>query len=197
MLDLGGGIRAWIFRILVLAAGGLLVWTWLHPWWTFDIRMLYSNVVVIYPHDLVINVPEKYMSYIKGAQDVLPQWFYTFMWIYFGLCIAGLLYAVFFKIKNIKLIGKHFNLNRLIVGLVGVSYIVIVVAAILVINANVKNYFDTPLQGAMYIELAEDKYSDAYSTLTQTYWLACVVGPVLFVLALLRNIIAGRPKQVD
>ncbi|MFC1875428.1 hypothetical protein ACFLY3_04715 [Chloroflexota bacterium] len=186
------GVRTWIFRVLVLGAGGLLLYTFFQYWWTVEIFEVGRDVVVVYPYGLEAYIPLEYTSYIEGA--TMPAWFAPLMFIYLGLCIGGILYATFFKDRNIKLIGRVFNLNRLIIGLVGFSYIVVVTAAVIMISIRAAEYFDTPLTGFFNIVLGAAEYSGAESLLTFDYWLACAVGPLLLVLALLRNIIIGNTK---
>jgi len=42
-----GNVRSWIFRILILIGAGLLMFTFLQPWWTAYIEALKINAVEV------------------------------------------------------------------------------------------------------------------------------------------------------
>ena len=73
--------KAWVFRVLILACIGLLLYTWFQPWWQAYIVALDEPAVQVYPWALDILIPPDYAYLIAGAEDALPQWFYTFMWV--------------------------------------------------------------------------------------------------------------------
>ena len=113
-----GNSRALVFRILVLVSGGLLTLSWFMPWWSMLSHEMDSAVVVIRPWGLENNLGTDVWA-IEGS--AMPEWFIPLIWAYLGLCIACLLYAVIFKDRDIRMIGRQFNLNGFIVGLVGFS----------------------------------------------------------------------------
>jgi hypothetical protein len=89
-------------------------------------------------------------------------------------------------------IGKlRMSLPTALVAAVGLSYIAIVVAAVIVIAINAGNYFNAPLQGTVFVYLTYEEFSDVRVSLLSGYWLACAVGPLLLILAGLRRFIVG------
>lgn len=185
-----GNVRVWLFRVLGLTAAGLFLWSWFKPWWSVYIYEVRVEAVVVRPWVLESYVPKDYAHYISSAS--MPAWFGPAMWIYLGLCIAAIVYSLFFKGKEIKLWKIKSTLPSLIMGVVGFSYMAILGIAVAVIATKSTAFFDTPLVGDFFIELTESEYSDARSQLLFGYWLACGVGPLLIVLALLRNKIIGN-----
>ncbi len=188
--------RAWLFRVLVLASGGLLLYSWLIPWWSARIMEVGGkDHIVIYPFGLQVNL-EGVHSFIDVAANDLPAWVTPFMWAYVGIAIAALLYSLFAQDKEIRVWKVRFTLPSLTIGIVGFSYIV--VAVIMVIIASIKT-------GDLGVELIGTVITDEYdeiegyvnvrSGLVLGYWLAYVAGTLLILLALLRNKIIGKSDQ--
>ncbi len=185
-------LRVWIFRVLVLASGGLLLYSWLMPWWSFRIYELWTDVAVIRPWGIEIDAPRDYLYLIAGSD--MPGWFGPVMWTYLGIVIAALLFSLSARNKGFKLWRIRFRLPSFIIGFVGFSYIVVVVLAVIIAAIRTGDYFDMPLIGDYFIKISESEYSDTSASLLLGYWLACGVGPLLLVLALLRSKIIGMPK---
>ncbi len=182
--------RVWLFRILILAAAGLMLVSWFKPWWGVEIYELYADVVVIRPWGLENFIPAAYMDMIEGSD--MPGWFGVAMWAYLGLGIAALLFAALFRDRKIKLFGREISRAKFIIGLVGFSYIVVVVLALIIAAIRTGDFWNLKVSGITFIELTEAEYSDALASWKLGYWLACAVGPLLIVLALLRNKIIGK-----
>jgi len=180
-------VRSWLFRILVIIAAGFMVYSWLQPWWRCEISRI-NGWIVIHPWGLEHNM-QAFSEYMKGAE--MPGFFAPLMWIYLGLCILALLVALFIKNKNIKLLGKEFNLPNFIISLVGLSYIVVVIVAVIFAAIRTGDFYGTKLIGVTRINLGGEMVSDATANLQTGYWLACAAGPLLVLLALLRNKIIG------
>ena len=72
---------------------------------------------------------------------------------------------------------------------VGISFIMVVIAAITVISINLKDFYNAPLQGTILMTMEEGQESNVVTTLTTSYWLACATGPMLLILAILRRFI--------
>jgi len=187
--------RVWLFRGLVGIAAGLMVTSWILPWWACTITEVgFAPVARIYPYGLWLDteVIGGYIHYLKGAE--MPAFFTPLIWTYLGLCIALLLSSLFVKGKTFNLGKFRFSLPKVLIGSVGLSYIVFSVLAVVVAAIRTGAYFGTPLQGYFLINLGEPFVSDAYTSLEFGYWLACGVGPLLIVLALLRDRIIGKAK---
>jgi len=187
-----GCIRSWIFRVLVLVGGGLLLYTWFQPWWQAFIVQLNEIAISIYAWALESNVPVDYEYMMTGLEDAMPGWFFPFMWVYLGVAVAALLFSLFASsAKGISIGRIRVSLPTTLVGAVGLSYIGVVIAAVLTIAMQAPNFFDAPLQGSVLITI--DMYQSEVRTSFQFgYWLACGVGPFLVILAALRRFIVGK-----
>ncbi len=182
--------RIWLFRVLVVVGAGLMALTWTMPWWTVTINELGKDLVKVYPYGLELNLGE-WASYAAGAD--MPAFFTPLMWLYFAVAIVALLVGAWVHDKNIRLLGKEFDLSRWLVGLVGLTYLMAAVGAVIAITIRASSFFNTPVQGYFSIAFSEIE-SGGVSTLTPGYWLAWGVGLYLAVLGLLRNKIVGKSK---
>ncbi len=186
--------RVWLLRSLVIVGAGLMLLSWFLPWWGCRVPPEYfvKDVVVIHPWGLEQNLGP-YAQYIYGSE--MPVWFAPLAWIYLGICIALLLFSLLAKEKAVSLGKFKFSLPQVLIGGVGLSYIVVVVIAVIVIAIRAGDFFDTPLQGHIFIDLGEaGLVVGAWTSLRLGYWLACAVGPFCVVLALLRDKIIGKPS---
>lgn len=187
-------VRSWIFRGLVAIGIGGFVTAWILPWWGVYIQALgHDDKVRIYPYGLWNNLGG-WGGFMGNAGDM--PWFFTpLMWVYFGLVIIALLFAVWKMDKSIRLFGRKFNLSKLLVGIVGFSVVVIILTFYLYAKARVES-LGVDFIGQSYVERDVMIHTYAYSGLRIGVWIACGVAPYLMLLALLRNIIAGRPKEI-
>jgi hypothetical protein len=191
-----GNARTWIFRILVLLGAGLLAYTWFQPWWTAYIVALETTAINIYPWGLESFVPAQYAAWIAGYDKAMPGWFTPFMWVYFGLCMAALLFSLFASSNKSIGIGKFkVSLPTAIVGGVGLSFIIVVISAVLVISAKIKGFYNAPLIGSIWLTMEEGKESAVDTSLLTAYYLACATGPILLILAITRRFIVGKKKK--
>ncbi len=182
--------RIWLFRVLVLIGIALFVLTWTMPWWTVTINELGKDLIQVYPSGLVLNLGD-WASYAAGAD--MPAFFTPLMWLYFAAAIVALLVGAWINNKNLSLAGRKFDLSRWIVGLVGVTYVIAVVTAVVVISMRAADFFNTPVQGYFSIEFSEI-HSGGNSSLQMGYWMSWGVALFLIVLGLLRNLIVGKTK---
>ena len=182
--------RVWIFRFLVLAFGGLLVLSWFMPWWSINVFEIGRNAVVIHPWGLETNLRPADYELIKSGE--MPSWFAPIMFTYLGIAIAGLIFGIIAKNKEFKLWKINFNLTGFVVGLVGFSYIVVVIIAVIMAAIRTGDFWGLKLIGYTYIDLGEPMVSGAEAGLLIGYWLACSSGVLLLILGLLRRRIIGR-----
>jgi len=183
--------RVWKFNILVMAAAFVMIASWLLPWWTANIEALGNDVVQIHPWGLEVD-PRLggFTVFIKGA--TLPSWFAPSMWIYFGLCMIALLVSLCVRAKPIVLGRFKIHLSRLLVGGVGVSYIVAAVIAVIYLSIRLKAFFETPLQGRKPVDLGEAMRTYVNTSLLLGYYLTHFAGLFLLALALLHKKIIGE-----
>jgi hypothetical protein len=166
--------------------------SWFLPWWGCSVPEYFAkDVVVIRPWGLETDLGA-FAGYIHGSE--MPVWFAPLTWIYLVIAIALLLFSLLAKEKAVSLGKFKLSLPQVLIGGVGLSYIVTVVLAVIVIAIRAGDFFDTPLQGYITIDLGEGIVSGAWTSLRLGYWLACAVGPLCIVLALLRDKIIGKPS---
>jgi hypothetical protein len=184
-------LRTWIFRGLVIIVAALIVVSWMGPWWTVDITggVKLPEAVVVHPYGLTLDVAE-FEGFVQGA--TMPGFFSPLMWTYFGLSILALIFSLFVKNKELKILKIRGSLSSWIIGIVGFSCIVVVIAAATMISIRAADYFDMKLLGTL--EIYDHPITYATGTLEFSYWLACATGPLLIILALLRNKITGQKQ---
>lgn len=181
------------FRVLVLVGAGLMLLSWFLPWWSINVYEIGKDAAVIRPWGLETHLRESEYALIAGAE--MPAWFAPFTFTYLGIAVLALLFSVLANNKEIKVGNFKFTLPRLLIALVGLSYVVVVVTAFVVAKMRTGEYFGgINLIGYTYIDLGEPYMSGADAGFLPGYWLACVVGPLLFILAIFRNKIVGEPK---
>ncbi len=187
-------IRKIIFSILVLATAALFLVAWYMPsWWGAYAVGIESDAVRVHPYVLEVLMPAEYASaWLHGAEDAMPGWFTPFMWIYFGLVLAAIYFSIFLKEPKRITIGKfNMALSQVIVGIVGISIVVVVIATAVVISINLGQFYGPPLVGET--RLAFGEYSSIVLTSFRTgYWMACAAGALFIALALMRNKIIGN-----
>ena len=183
--------RIWIFRVCVLIGAGLMALSWFLNWWSLDIESFQKiDAIIIHPYGLEDK------SDLSNALGVgLPQWFAPVVWIYFALALLALVIGAWIKEKTIKLFGRKFNLSRWLVGIVGFSYIVVAVIAVIVAAIMTGDIDGLTLLDRYYISMGGGMMSWVDGTLDIGYWLACGTGVFLLALAFLRNKIIGKSKE--
>ncbi len=192
-------IRVWLFRVLIMAGAGLMVYSFISPWWGLWIyEIAPQNVVEIYPYGLWLDWETigVYSHWVESAP--MPGWFEPVMWAYLGICIAALLCASWLRQldKEIKIIRFRFKLPKLIIGIVGFSYVFVAVLAVIVAAIRTGDFFNVHLIGYNEISLGGYEQSGAEANLMLGYWLAHGAGLFLMVMALLRNKITGKTNLV-
>jgi hypothetical protein len=162
--------------------------SWFMPWWGLDVPKLgIHDGVVIYPYGVHLSLgPYAYL--VRG--ELLPGFFAAFVWAYFGICIAVLLYSLWVKDKELRVSGRDIKLSSLIIGLVGASYVICVVTAAIIMAIRTGD-FGVHLLGVSLLGPADSQW-EVYSGFRIGYWLACGVGPLCIALALLRDKIIGK-----
>jgi hypothetical protein len=150
--------------------------------------------VQIRPWGLENNL-DNFVIYIKDA--ALPAFFAPMMWTYIGICIIALLLSLFIKDKPVN-IGRHkLVLPQLLIGIVGISFIIVVIAGTTLAYIRTGDFWGTKLVGTTHVVLADNAdvelivETDVHAGFLLGYWTSCVTGPLLVILALLRKKIRG------
>ena len=190
-----GNLRFWLFRGLTIVAIGLMLISWFLPWWyaRFDMLPGIDDAVTIHPYGLSHRL-ESTMAY-AGEGTEMPTWFTPFMWAYISLCILLLLYSLFLKYRTFNLLGKFkFSLPGTIIGIVGFSFILVAVLAVIVAAIRTGQLGGMKLLGYSFVQLGWVMDTGAYGTLQLGYYLAYVAGLLCILLALFRNKIIGQSE---
>jgi hypothetical protein len=185
----GFNIWVWIFRLLVVAGGGGMLYTWLRPWWTIDAESFGPDLVQIHPWGLGLNERlGDFVIFLKGSE--LPGWFAAFMWAYLVICMIALLVALWVR-SGVKVgFGKiKIELNKLLIGGVGASYIIVGAVAAIFASMRVKALMNIPLLGRSWLDMGGEFQTFVESRFLTAYYLVYVVGLFLIILALIRDII--------
>jgi hypothetical protein len=184
-------VRPWLFRGLVVVAAAFLAVTWFMDWWCGDCAEISSRAVVVHPWGLEDN-----LGFMAFAVDEarMPGWFAPAMFAYLGVALLALLVSLFVKDSVVKLWKIKVSLPSLIIGIVGLSYIIVPVVAIVYMKIRMQDFYGgIPLVGHITIPLEAGSMEGHITTsLEPGYYLAYAAGALLVILALLRNKILGR-----
>jgi hypothetical protein len=137
---------------------------------------------------------------LGGAEAEMPVWFTPAMWLYFGIVVLALLAAIWFSFKNktFGLFGKKFNLTSFLLFGVGVSYVVVIIAFILVASMRLKAV-GIDFLGETFVELGSfavwDISTTTFGALRSGTYLAGATALLLLILAFLRNLIVGKQES--
>lgn len=185
--------RVWLFRVLVVAAAGVMLVAWFLPWWTIDIEQFGHDIVQIRPWGLEISEQMgDFAILLKGVP--MPSWFAPFMWAYLGLCMIALLIGAFVRGRAIRIGKFKITLSQLLIGGVGFSYIVAGIVAAVYASVRMKSSFGVPLQGRAFIDLGDPIVTFVDTRLLPGYYLIYVAALLFLVLAFLRDKITGEPE---
>jgi hypothetical protein len=184
--------RVWLFRVILLMLTALMVISWFMAWWSADIEavMLY-RAVIIHPWGLWHELGPL-EGYAAGAD--MPGWFAYIMWAYLGLCVIALLYSMFVKEKVIRVLKLKMSLPQLLIGIAGLSYVIVVIVAVVFAAIRTQDFFSIKLVGETTVTLTGGLSGIIEARFEIGYWLAWTAGLMLIALALLRNKIIGRPR---
>ncbi len=184
--------RAWLFRVLVLASGGLLLYSWFQPWWSaYAIGYPGKEHLLIRPWGLEVDktIIGPYLGSVTGWE--MPALLTPAMWTYLAIAIAALLFSLWAKDKDLKFWKVRSTLPSWTIGIVGFSYIVVLVTMVIVAAIKTGEVVGMKLIGSTVLSVAGDT-GPMVADLQLGYWLAYGAGTLLIVLALLRNKIIGQ-----
>ena len=186
----------WIFRVLLVAAGAFMVYSWFQPWWSGNFVVIPGdNDMILHPwgveavSQVRTNVDESLFSM------PFPEVFAGFMWVYLVVCMLGLL-ATFFVSKRFRIGPIPVSVPVLIILLVGISY-----AAAAGIAYEI-GWLKASASGAKFVgvssvlEPATGAKVRMTSQLEIGFWLAIAAGGIITFLGLIRPLFVRRPKVV-
>lgn len=175
--------RVWLFRGLVVVTTGLMVASFILPWWVATSPV---GDVAIYPYGLSADLG-MYTPYVAGAE--MPGWFAPLTWIYLGICVVALLYGSWLGEKEVKIGRLKSKVSKLLIGIIGLSYILVAVVAVIIAAIRTGDYGMTLFGTSLVVE---HPAVYAEGNLQFGYWMACGVGLLCMALSLLRNKIIGQ-----
>lgn len=173
--------RVWLFRGLVAIAAGLMITSVVMPWWIADVvpdtETVSRFTIKVYQYGIPRDLGSEYIS-----ADITPFYQTVLAWVYIAVSVGFMLYSTWLR-------GRK---GRLLLGGIGLIYIAYAAIAAFVVIANRAAVYGVPLQGnVVQFELA---FINIDTSLLFGYYLAYAAGGMCIALALLRNIIVGKPK---
>jgi hypothetical protein len=187
-----GGAGVWLFRALLVAGAAFMVYSWFSPWWGAKISILPGE-----DHLLLRPWGVEAVAQVRANADEslysMPWFFAPFMWTYLAVCMLALAASLFVD-RQISLGRIKLPLATVLIGLVGLSYLIAVGLAFAVAEVKAgwagSNFIGT----SMIKNAMSGTKIKMVSDLKIGYWLALGAGPVLIVLALLRGLFVGKSK---
>ena len=186
----------WIFRGLLVLGIAFFAFVWFMPLWGLDIAMLRADAVLVRSWGEELNIGNYAQLFPIPS---MPGFFPALMWIYMGLCLLLLAIALICPARPVSLARFTISLPQLLVGSVGLSQIVFVAVAAIVITIMLGTFevdgVTTPLQGTVTLNFGQPYITEATSSLRSGYWLTLISGLYLLFLAWLhsRFAIGDRP----
>lgn len=193
----GIGLGEWIFRILLVAGGAYMVYSWFEPWWSAKILVLPGeDHMVMRPWG--IEVVSQVRKNAEASLWSMPWFFGPFMWAYLTVCMLALVASLFVKrqisFASIKLPKFKLPLATVLIGFVGMSYLVAVVLAYVIGDLRAEMADSNFIGKSKVVHAMTGNKVKMVSDLKDGYWLALYAGPLLILLALLRGMFVGKPK---
>jgi hypothetical protein len=188
--------REWLFRLLLAAAAGLMLYTWFQPWWTSDIEGFGNDMIRIRPWGLELGeTMGDFAILIKGAE--MPAWFSPLMWTYLGACMLALLVGMFLLNKVVRLGKIRLTICQLLTALVGFSYIVAGIVAAVYASIRMEAMGGVPLQGRVFVDLGDPIIAYVNTRLLPGYFLIYAAGFAFLALAFVQDMITGTDLHQD
>ncbi len=170
--------RAWLFRTFLIAIIMLMFVSFAKPWWTTDIDVLTNEAIKIYGFGIP-SVLGDLSNYIQT--DKTPFYQIVIAWIYLVSSMAIALMSTW--VKGIR--------GKLMLGGVGLAYLLYALVAIFVVVSNRLDDFNIPLQGTTLLTMEYFNVS-IVSNLRFSFYLACASGILFIILAFFRDSITGE-----
>jgi hypothetical protein len=182
----GTGILVWIFRVLVVAGGAFMLYSWFQPWWTGNFVVIPGEPDMIL-HPWGVEAVSQVRTNVDESlfQMPFPQVFAGFMWVYLAVCMLGLLASLFWT-RRLKLGPINVSYAMLIILAVGASFAIAAGAAYGI------GWLKAGMSGAKFIgtsnvlEPATGAKVKMTSQLELGFWLTIASGGFLFFLGLVR-----------
>jgi hypothetical protein len=176
-------LSIWIFRLLVAIGCGLMIASFIMPWWQasrFDVKSYTTNIsvtnaITIYGFGLRHNLAQL-ASYIKS--DVTPSYQTVLAWVYIGVSVCLSLVSAW--LRGLK--------GTLLLGFIGLGYIVYAAAAGFLVIPQRLSVYGFALHGRSTISSA-GAIITMQADLSPGYYLAFAAGGFFIILAIIRLIL--------
>jgi len=184
VLNFGGGAGAWIFRVLLVAATALMIYSWFQPWWIADIAVIQgTDDLVLHPWGIDAVGPVRMAS--DPALYEMPGFFEPFVWTYFGVAMLALLASLFLN-KRVSLGPVKLPLAATLIILVGLSYLFTVGMAYWIGDMRASAMDMNFIGRSQYTDPTSHRKVRMDSDLRDGYWYALYSGLALVGLGLVR-----------
>ena len=172
--------RSWLLRGLIAIAAGLMIASFILPWWTAQINLItIKDPIRIYGYGLQHDLLD-YREYIIA--DETPPYQTVIAWVYVAVSIGLAFLSTWLK-------GRK---GQLLLGLVGGGYITYVLVAAFMVISNRLGALDIPMQGMFSTLGPGETIITVTTSLRFGYYLAYAAGGLFLLLALLSSLIAGK-----
>ncbi len=186
--------RKWLFVLLVLVGAALMFAGWFMPWWTIDVEGFATDVVQIRPWGLCIcEQMGDFAILMKGAE--LPAFFAPFMWSFLGLCVVALLVGIVIKEASVKIGKLTLKWSQILVGGVGLAYIVMAIVAAVFASYRMGTAFGAPLQGRAFIDMGDPLIAYVDTRLLPGYYVLYAAGLTLLLVGIFRDKIINKTEN--
>jgi hypothetical protein len=157
--------KSWLFRIMVICAGVIMLVSFILPWWTCSFSQ--TTDIRIYGWGLRHNLAQL-SAYV--AQDITPLYQTILAWVYIGLSIVVLISSMFIKRK----------IAFLLQGIVGLGYIAYALIAVYNVISNRVQQYSILLQG----RTSMGSGLNLQSSIQPGFYLALAAGGLIVLLAI-------------
>ena len=183
-------VRAWLWRLLVLVGGGLILYSWFQPWWTMDIEGFGHDMIQIRPWGIVIGQRMGgFAIYLRDAQ--MPSWWAAFVWTFLGLMMLALLVGLFIR-GDLRLGKLKISFAQFLIGGAGLAYLATGVIMAVYASMRMGAMMDIPLVGTGFIDYGDPLIANVYTRLLPGYFMIYAAAGLLILLALFRKLIVGH-----
>ena len=187
----GNSVVVWIFRILIVAAAAFMLYSWFQPWWSAKVSAVPGdNHMVMHPWG--VDVVPQIRANADESLYSMPWIFTPFMWTYLAVCMLALAISLFTQ-RRLSLGRIKIPVAALLVGFVGVSYLIAVILAYYIGDLKA-GWAGAKFVGSSQIRVMGGNKIRMVADLLPGYQLALYAGGALTVVAILRLFLGGRPR---
>jgi hypothetical protein len=183
-------VGVWIFRVLLVAAAGFMVFSWYTPWWSADVAIIKgTDDIVLRPWG--VDVARQVRVGADPALYSMPSFFGPFVWTYFAVAMLALAASLFLT-RKISVGPITLPLATVLIAFVGLSYMAAPAIAYIVGDLRSASLDINFIGKSDYMDPMSHRKLKMVSDLRDGFWYAIYAGGALFVLAVLRRLFVGK-----